>query len=302
MKTSLKTRSHASASTSSRTSSTSVAAAAARAKAEAAKTRLKYTEKEIRMRMEKVQLEATMEMLAIEKEIAVATAKAEALEAAATMSEGRLSCKLPVASSILSIQRTQDYVQEQAKRCEERSLAPEEDPPFQDEAKWSHTQPSIVKSECNPESVVLPAANTHDFSHTPIKYESQNPFLISNVDCTPTQFSQPLHSVTFKKEDEECLPSCPQSQPILQSPHSNTSASAQHGGLSLNDVLLKGPDLNNTLLGVLIRFRKEAVAATADIKQMFYCFRKEKSIRAETSKREDELLYHSSATGTQSEV
>ncbi|KAL6462882.1 hypothetical protein MHYP_G00293040 [Metynnis hypsauchen] len=227
MKTSLKTRSHASASTSSRTSSTSAAAAAAaaRAKAEAAKTRLKYTEKEIRMRMEKVQLEATMEMLAIEKEIAVATAKAEALEAAVTMSEGRLSCKLPVASSILSIQRTQDYMQEQAKRCEERSLAQEEDPPFQDEAKWSHTQPSIVKSECNPESVVLPAANTHDFSHTPIKYESQNPFLISNVDCTPTQFSQPLHSVTFKKEDEECLPSCPQSQPILQSPLSNTSAS-----------------------------------------------------------------------------
>ena len=183
---------------------------------------------QIRMRMEKVQLEATMKMLAIEKEIAVATVKAEALEAAVTMSEGRLSCKLPVASSpFVSAQHTQDYVEEQAKMCEERSLAQEEDPPFQDEAKWSHTQPSMVKPVYNPESVITPAANTHDFSHTPSKQESLNPFLISNVDCTPTQFSQPLHSVTFKSE-EECLPSCPQSQSILHSPHSNTNARSFH--------------------------------------------------------------------------
>ncbi|XP_075315887.1 uncharacterized protein LOC142375626 [Odontesthes bonariensis] len=49
-------------------------------------------------------------------------------------------------------------------------------------------------------------------------------------------------------------------------------SSAKHEGLSLNDVLLCGPDLNNTLLGVLIRFRKEPVAVTADVQQMFYCF------------------------------
>ncbi|KAI7789362.1 hypothetical protein IRJ41_022847, partial [Triplophysa rosa] len=47
---------------------------------------------------------------------------------------------------------------------------------------------------------------------------------------------------------------------------------ARHEDVSLNDVLLSGPDLNNTLLGVLMRFRKEAVAITADIEQMFYCF------------------------------
>nr|XP_054604550.1 uncharacterized protein LOC129165413 [Nothobranchius furzeri] len=49
-------------------------------------------------------------------------------------------------------------------------------------------------------------------------------------------------------------------------------SSAQFDGVSLNDVLLSGPDLNNTLLGVLLCFRKEPVAVTANIEQMFYCF------------------------------
>lgn len=49
-------------------------------------------------------------------------------------------------------------------------------------------------------------------------------------------------------------------------------SSAQEDGVSLNSVLLSGPDLNNSLLGVLLRFRKEVVALTADIQQMFYGF------------------------------
>lgn len=49
-------------------------------------------------------------------------------------------------------------------------------------------------------------------------------------------------------------------------------SSAKHKGISLNDVLLKGPDLNNTLLGVLICFRKEPIAVTENVQQMFYCF------------------------------
>lgn len=48
--------------------------------------------------------------------------------------------------------------------------------------------------------------------------------------------------------------------------------SAECEGTSLNDVLLSGPDLNNTLLGVLLQFRREPVAITADVQQMFYCF------------------------------
>ncbi|XP_036952751.1 uncharacterized protein LOC119018863 isoform X1 [Acanthopagrus latus] len=49
-------------------------------------------------------------------------------------------------------------------------------------------------------------------------------------------------------------------------------SSAECDGTSLNDVLLSGPDLNNSLLGVLLRFRKEPIALTADVQQMFYCF------------------------------
>ncbi|XP_047671761.1 uncharacterized protein LOC125145112 [Tachysurus fulvidraco] len=49
-------------------------------------------------------------------------------------------------------------------------------------------------------------------------------------------------------------------------------SSARYSGISLNDVLLTGPDLNNSLVGVLLRFRKEKVAILADIQQMFHCF------------------------------
>ena len=57
-------------------------------------------------------------------------------------------------------------------------------------------------------------------------------------------------------------------------------SSAQFNGVSLNDVLLSGPDLTNSLLGdltnsllgVLMRFRNENIVILADIQQMFHCF------------------------------
>lgn len=49
-------------------------------------------------------------------------------------------------------------------------------------------------------------------------------------------------------------------------------SSAKYNGVSLNDELLTGPDLNNPLIGLLIRFRKKTNAFTADIEQMFDCF------------------------------
>lgn len=46
--------------------------------------------------------------------------------------------------------------------------------------------------------------------------------------------------------------------------------SAKYCGSSLNDNLLQGPDLANSLVGVLTRFRQEYVATISDIEAMFY--------------------------------
>jgi len=45
---------------------------------------------------------------------------------------------------------------------------------------------------------------------------------------------------------------------------------AKYKGVSLNDVLLQGPDMTNTLVGVLTRFRQERTAIISDIESMFY--------------------------------
>lgn len=50
-------------------------------------------------------------------------------------------------------------------------------------------------------------------------------------------------------------------------------SSAEYKGTSLNDVLLSGPNLNNTLVGVIVTFRRERIAITADVEQMFYGFK-----------------------------
>ncbi|XP_029922895.1 uncharacterized protein LOC115370126 [Myripristis murdjan] len=49
--------------------------------------------------------------------------------------------------------------------------------------------------------------------------------------------------------------------------------SAKFNGISLNDTLLTGPDLINSLVGVLCRFRREEVAVICDIEKMFHQFR-----------------------------
>lgn len=47
------------------------------------------------------------------------------------------------------------------------------------------------------------------------------------------------------------------------------NCSLKHNGVSLNDLLYQGPDLTNSLLGVLLRFRQEKIAITGDIEKMF---------------------------------
>jgi len=45
---------------------------------------------------------------------------------------------------------------------------------------------------------------------------------------------------------------------------------AKHKDTSLNDQLLTGPDLTNSIVGVLMRFREEQVALSADIECMLH--------------------------------
>ena len=46
-------------------------------------------------------------------------------------------------------------------------------------------------------------------------------------------------------------------------------AAALHDGVSLNSQLNRGPDLTNSLLGVLLRFRQERIALAPDIQSMY---------------------------------
>lgn len=48
--------------------------------------------------------------------------------------------------------------------------------------------------------------------------------------------------------------------------------SAKYQNTSLNDHLLTGPDLTNTLVGVLCRFRKGSIAVMCDVERMFHQF------------------------------
>ena len=48
---------------------------------------------------------------------------------------------------------------------------------------------------------------------------------------------------------------------------------AKWRGVSLNDMLMQGPDLVSSLVGVLLRFRRECIALTADIECMFHQIR-----------------------------
>lgn len=45
---------------------------------------------------------------------------------------------------------------------------------------------------------------------------------------------------------------------------------AKFGGMSLNDQLVSGPDLTNSIMGVLTRFCQEQVALAADVEAMFH--------------------------------
>lgn len=89
----------------------------------------------------------------------------------------------------------------------------------------------------------------------------------------------------IRKGDAELVPSPAEGEIAWYLPHHGVyqpknpnklrvvfDCSAKFSGVSLNDTLLTGPDLINSLIGVLCRFRKESVAITCDIERMFHQF------------------------------
>ncbi len=88
------------------------------------------------------------------------------------------------------------------------------------------------------------------------------------------------------KGDVETAPAASEGESVWYIPHHGVyhprkpnklrvvcDCSAKFNGISLNDTLLTGPDLINSLVGVLCRFRREEVAVICDIEKMFHQFR-----------------------------
>ena len=68
------------------------------------------------------------------------------------------------------------------------------------------------------------------------------------------------------------LPVFPVTHPKKQKTRLVFDSSAEYKGVSLNKALLQGPDNNNSLRGVLMRFRNGPVGVSGDIRCMFHSF------------------------------
>ena len=100
-----------------------------------------------------------------------------------------------------------------------------------------------------------------DYTKTVEAYISdKQAMLVEDEDADTThQWFLPHHAVFKRSNPEKC-------RVVFD-------CAAQFKGVSLNDVILQGPNFLNNLAGVLIRFRREPVAVIGDIKLMFHqCF------------------------------
>ena len=94
-----------------------------------------------------------------------------------------------------------------------------------------------------------------DFMEDPIKKGYARKVSKENLD-NPTVWYLPHHAVFHPQKPDKV-------RVVFD-------CSAKFQGTSLNDQLLQGPDLTNTLVCVLTRFRQEQTAFMSDIEAMFY--------------------------------
>ena len=100
--------------------------------------------------------------------------------------------------------------------------------------------------------------------------------LLENYKATMEQYLSkghgrrvPLNEINVQDKPLWYLPH----HPVLNKPGKTRvvfDCAAKHKGTSLNDQLLTGPDLTDSIVGVLMRFHEEQVALSADIECMFH--------------------------------
>ena len=66
------------------------------------------------------------------------------------------------------------------------------------------------------------------------------------------------------------LPHHPVTHPLKSKIRAVFDCAAEYNKTSLNDKLVRGPDLINGLISVLLKFRKEPIALVADAEQIFH--------------------------------
>ncbi|XP_033103980.1 uncharacterized protein LOC117106683, partial [Anneissia japonica] len=92
-------------------------------------------------------------------------------------------------------------------------------------------------------------------------------------------YAEPVTDGETKSGNIWYLPHHPVIHPLKNKVRVVYDCAAKFRGTSLNDMLLKGPDLMNDLLGVLLRFRQCRIAIVSDIEAMFHQVRMIKSDR-----------------------
>ena len=131
---------------------------------------------------------------------------------------------------------------------------------------WKNNPPPLESNKVQAESRLQPLKRR--LQKDPSLHTKYKDFM---DDLLRKNYAEKVNSSDLALKDTWYLPHHPVFHP--QKPEKVRvvfDCSAKYRGTSLNDQLLQGPDLTNTLVGVLTRFREEPVAFMSDIEAMFY--------------------------------